>query len=372
MPVLLKHEFHSVWALFQQSLTLTEHPTTAVALTFLGQAAKHVFIVLLVMGAIGDGHRRRLGPAAGRLRAGHQVGQAERGQAEPDQGRQADLRPAGGLGGRQDAAEEQPRRAPGVRRHPRPDAPRRRHGAGPGDHPAALPQRPRPDAQHRARRPGAGRRRLRHAAPARRQADPDEQGRGQAGAQAERGRPDAQGRDPGPPARRLAQPDDRRRGDRRRGPGQPDPRRGGPALRVGAGRPARRGPGRRRDRRQDQGARGRGAGPAGPRHPARPVAVRLHQRRPDDPQRALRGRRDGPRVRDQPAYGAVSTAASTAPPVRRPSCPTYPPSDVVAGFPQLRSQPADRTPVARRAHCGARRAQRTLLPRKVRPCPPRF
>src|SRR6478752_2047114 len=51
MPVLLKHEFHSVWALFQQSLTLTQHPTTAVALTFLGQAAKHVFIVLLAMGA---------------------------------------------------------------------------------------------------------------------------------------------------------------------------------------------------------------------------------------------------------------------------------------------------------------------------------
>jgi flagellar biosynthesis protein FlhB len=51
MPILLKHEFHSVWALFQQSLTLTQHPTTAVALTFLGQAAKHVFIVLLAMGA---------------------------------------------------------------------------------------------------------------------------------------------------------------------------------------------------------------------------------------------------------------------------------------------------------------------------------
>jgi len=51
MPVLLKHEFHSVWALFQQSLTLTQHPTTAAALTFLGQAAKHVFIVLLAMGA---------------------------------------------------------------------------------------------------------------------------------------------------------------------------------------------------------------------------------------------------------------------------------------------------------------------------------
>jgi flagellar biosynthetic protein FlhB len=51
MPVLLKHEFRSVTSLFQQSLTLTEHPTTAVAITFLGQAAKHVFIVLLAMGA---------------------------------------------------------------------------------------------------------------------------------------------------------------------------------------------------------------------------------------------------------------------------------------------------------------------------------
>jgi flagellar biosynthesis protein FlhB len=51
-PVLLSKEFHSLWALFERSLTLTEHPTTSVALDLLGEAARHVFVVLLVLGSI--------------------------------------------------------------------------------------------------------------------------------------------------------------------------------------------------------------------------------------------------------------------------------------------------------------------------------
>ncbi len=51
-PVLLQREFHSLWALFERSLRLTEHPTTSVALDLLGEAARHVFIVLLVLGSM--------------------------------------------------------------------------------------------------------------------------------------------------------------------------------------------------------------------------------------------------------------------------------------------------------------------------------
>ena len=67
------------------------------------------------------------------------------------------------------------------------------------------------DPQRRHRGPGDGRRRLRVPAPPDRQADPDDQARGQAGAQADRGRPADQERDPLPPARRRPQPDDGRR-----------------------------------------------------------------------------------------------------------------------------------------------------------------
>ena len=124
---------------------------------------------------------------------------------------------------------------------------------------AAAAQRPRPGPQRRHRGRPARRRRLRRAAPPDRQEDQDVEGRGQAGAQAVRGRPDAEGRDPVPPARRRPQPDDGRHPDRGRGAGQPDPRRRRPALRPRARRPAGRRPRRRRDRHRDPRAGRRGA-----------------------------------------------------------------------------------------------------------------
>src|SRR5438874_1920673 len=51
-PLLLQHEFRSLWALFQRSLTLIEHFITSVALTFLGEAVWHVFVVLLTLGSV--------------------------------------------------------------------------------------------------------------------------------------------------------------------------------------------------------------------------------------------------------------------------------------------------------------------------------
>lgn len=52
MPVLLGRELRSLWQLLERSLTLTEHPSPSVALTFLGEGARHVFIVLVVLGSM--------------------------------------------------------------------------------------------------------------------------------------------------------------------------------------------------------------------------------------------------------------------------------------------------------------------------------
>jgi flagellar biosynthetic protein FlhB len=52
LPVLLQREFHSLWALFERSLRMTEHPTTDHALGLLGDAAGHVFVVLLALGSM--------------------------------------------------------------------------------------------------------------------------------------------------------------------------------------------------------------------------------------------------------------------------------------------------------------------------------
>jgi flagellar biosynthetic protein FlhB len=51
-PLLLQRELHSLWALFERSLTLSAHPTTSVALDLLGEGARHVFVVLLVLGSM--------------------------------------------------------------------------------------------------------------------------------------------------------------------------------------------------------------------------------------------------------------------------------------------------------------------------------
>ena len=144
------------------------------------------------------------------------------------------------------------------------------------------------------RRPGDGRRRLRHAAAQGRQADADDQGRGQAGAQAVRGRPAGQERDPRPPARGRPQPDDGRRPRGRRRPGQPDPRRRRAAL-------------RRRAR------RARGWWPAVPaRSPPDPREGGGEQR-PDGSRRPAR-----PRPRTPPPRSATRSRRSSSP--RSPRC----------------------------------------------------
>jgi flagellar biosynthetic protein FlhB len=51
LPALLGHEMDALGKLLQRSLLLTEHPSTAVALQLLGDGAKHLFIVLIVMGS---------------------------------------------------------------------------------------------------------------------------------------------------------------------------------------------------------------------------------------------------------------------------------------------------------------------------------
>jgi flagellar biosynthesis protein FlhB len=51
VPALLGHEMNELGKLMQRSLVLTEHPSTSVALDLLGEGAKHLFIVLIVMGS---------------------------------------------------------------------------------------------------------------------------------------------------------------------------------------------------------------------------------------------------------------------------------------------------------------------------------
>ena len=51
MPVLLGRELTALQRLVERSLRLTEEPSAAVALTFLGEGAKHVFLTLLILGA---------------------------------------------------------------------------------------------------------------------------------------------------------------------------------------------------------------------------------------------------------------------------------------------------------------------------------
>ncbi len=51
MPVLLGRELTALQRLLERSLRLTEEPSASVALTFLGEGAKHVFFTLLILGA---------------------------------------------------------------------------------------------------------------------------------------------------------------------------------------------------------------------------------------------------------------------------------------------------------------------------------
>ena len=69
-----------------------------------GRHARPVHPGAAGLGRHGDRRRRRAGP--GRLLPRHQEHQAQAVQARPDQGRQADLRSPGALGGREDAAQE--------------------------------------------------------------------------------------------------------------------------------------------------------------------------------------------------------------------------------------------------------------------------
>ncbi len=222
-------------------------------------------------------------------------------------------------------------------RDPGADAARRRPGADPGRARAASPTAPLGLIRNVAVAGLVhGRRRLRHAAPPGRQADPDDQGRGQAGAQAA---PRATRCVKGAiRARQLAAARNRMMADvpdRRRRPGQPDPRRRRAAVRRReAARPG-----------SSPGAPARSpprsaSGPPRQRVPMVrdvPLARALyaaHRGRPGDPGRALRRRRPGARVRDQPAQPRASTAASTAAPRhrgrparrtgRRTSSPRYP------------------------------------------------
>ena len=145
--------------------------------------------------------------------------------------------------------------------------------------PIVRRRRPPADARRRAHRPGRGRRRLRAAAPQDRQAGEDDQVRGQAGAQAERGRPALKGASAPGQLAAAAQPDDGRRRRGRRGAGQPDARRGRAEAtsRPRAPRgwspraPARWPPGSASSPRRTGCAMvaGRAAGPGAARQPAR-------------------------------------------------------------------------------------------------------
>ncbi|CAA9401339.1 MAG: Flagellar biosynthesis protein FlhB, partial [uncultured Nocardioides sp.] len=260
-------------------------------------------------GGGGGGH-----PGPGRVLPGHQVDEAEAVQAQPDRRRQAGLRAPRALGGREDAHQERPGRRARLQRHPVADAADRRHGADVGGHRPVLLHRARPDPQHRGRRAGDGGGRLRHVAAQDGQADADDQGGGQAGAQEHRGRPPREERHPLPPARRGTQPHDGRRADRRRRAGQPHPRRDRAALRGREGCAARGGPRCRRGGGEDPREGHRGGRAAGARRAARPRALHLHQGGPGGARRALPRRRAGARVRDQPPPGRPQRWRAQLPP----------------------------------------------------------
>ncbi len=205
-------------------------------------------------------------------------------------------------------------------------------------------------------RAGHGRGRLRLPAPQDRQADPDDQVRGQAGVEADRGRPAGQGRDPLPPDGGGPQPDDVRRSPRPTWSWSTRPTspwrcvttrlRGAPrVVAKGAGAIAAK----IREKAEEAGV---------PLVQDVPLARALHggvHGGPGDPGRALRRRRPGARLRDRPqdpgppgrdAHHATSWAPSC------PSCPAYaaagpapPPShpSFVVRRPVLRGAPTRRS-----------------------------